>query len=143
MPIIGRDFRVLRFLSLSGFAGDPDWVGDYDADAARVAGSMTCRPTQTGQVDVVFAYVTPSDELVGPEPSSTIDFSIIALGSGNINRVTVDAIYEFESKSNHVVDEITTLARKLAGSTVLAVRLTNLMTVPVTADRLAVSIRVG
>lgn len=143
MGIVDRDFEVIRFLTLSGFTSDPDWVADYDADAARAAGSMTCTPTLSGQVDVVFAYVDVTDTLVAPLVNSTIDFSIVALGSGNINRITVDAIYMFESKMNHVVDEITTLDRKLAGSTVLAVRLSTLANTPPTADRLACSIRIG
>lgn len=143
MGIVDRDFEVIRFLVLSGFTGDPDWVADYDADAARAAGSMTCKPTITGQIDIVFAYVDPSDVLVAPLPASTIDFNLVALGSGNINRITVDAIYEFEAKMNHVVDEITTLSRKLAGPTVLAVRISTLLNTPVAADRLACSIRVG
>lgn len=143
MAFIRDQFTVLRLITLDGFSGDPDWVADYDAVGARVAGNNTCIPTRTGQLDVVFGYLDADNGLIPPSPSSNLDFQVIALGSGRADESPVDAIYGLEVVNNTVVSEIATITNKLAGSTVIAIRVTGLTTTPVAAIKLFCALRVG
>lgn len=143
MSFVKDTFQALRRITLSGFSGDPDWVGDYTASVARLAGSRTCLPTRNGKVDLLFGYLDSNQELVAPGAGASLDFQVVGLGSGNLSKTTLDAIYGFETVSNHKVDEITTLDRMLNGPTILAVRVFGLVMTPGTAEELAVVIRVG
>ena len=143
MSFVKDTFQALRRITLSGFSGDPDWVDDYTASVARVAGSRTCLPSRTGKIDLVFGYLDSNEELVAPGAASFLDFEIVGLGAGNLSKTTLDAIYSFEMVNNHKVDEITTLNRTLNGPTILAIRVFGLVMTPGTAEELVAAIRIG
>ncbi len=143
MSFVKDTFQALRRITLSGFSGDPDWVDDYTASVARLAGSQTCLPSRTGKVDLVFGYLDGNQELIAPGAASFVDFEIVGLGSGNLSKTTLDAIYSFEQVSNHKVDEVTTLNRTLNGPTILAIRVFGLVMTPGTAEELVAAIRIG
>ncbi len=143
MSFVKDTFQTLRRITLSGFSGDPDWVDDYTASVARLAGSRTCLPSRTGKVDLVFGYLDGNEELIAPGPASFLDFEIVALGSGNLAKTTLDAIYSFEQGSNHKVDEVTTLTRTLNGPSILAIRVFGLVMTPGAAEEIVAAIRIG
>lgn len=143
MPFIRDNFALARIIPLAGFTGDPDWVDDYDADGARIAGVYTCIPQRTGQVDVVFSYIDATFELLGPDPGSSLDFEVIALGAGNVDPATVNAIFTFEVVNNHSVEEIATLDRKLGGVTQLGLRIYGLSNTPAAAVFVSAAMRVS
>lgn len=143
MPFIRDQFTVLRLITLDGFTGDPDWVGTYDAAGARAAGNDTCVPTITGQVDLAFGYLDADLNLIAPEAASKVDFEVIALGANNPTASPLDAIYAYESVANLSVDELATLTRRLSGATMLAVRVFNLISTPITAIQMFVALRIG
>lgn len=143
MAFVKDTFQALRRITFSGFSGDPDWVGDYTASIARLAGSKTCLPSRTGKVDLLFGYLDSNENLVAPGAASFIDFQIVGLGSGNLSKTTLDAIYSFETINNHKVDEVTTLDRTLNGPSILAIRVFGLVMTPGAAEELVAAIRIG
>ena len=143
MSFARRDFTVVRSIVLDGFTDDPDWVGNYDAASARAAGSVTAEPAITGQVDVLLAYADTNGNLLPPGNATSLDFQVIGLGTGAIIPAGIDAIFAFASQNNHVVDQIATLERKLAGPTVVTVRVSGLTFTPAGAITLGCAIRVG
>lgn len=138
MPFVRDKFIILREIPLDGFTGDPDWVDDYDAAAARAAGSRTCVPTNTGEVDVVFGYLDVDGDLIGPDMASNVDYEIVMVGTQNTT-----AIFTFEAVSNQVVTDVGTLQRTLGGSSILVIRIEGLASTPVGAVTLACALRIG
>lgn len=156
MPFAQSKFRIARLIILSGFTGDDDWLTDFNATAARAAGSVTAEPRRSGQVDVASGFLDVSGDIVDPG-TATYQLQMLLLGAGDTPTGNAeDAIFMFEKVTDHRlgppgppatetlnVHDIATLVRPIAGPTIFAFRVTNLMNIPVTATRFGIAIRVG
>ena len=156
MPFAQSKFRIVRTITLAGFSGDPDWLGDFDATAARAAGSITVEPSNHGQVDILGGFGNAAKQLIDPG-LSTFELEVLALGAGDDpDGNDEDAIFRFEKATDHLtgppgppasetldVVDIVTLIRRVAGPTIFAFRVTDLLVVPATATTFAIALRVG
>ena len=156
MPFAQSKFRVARLITLAGFTGDDDWLDDFNAAAARAAGSVTAEPRRSGQVDIAAGFLDVSGDLVDPG-SATFELQMLLLGAGDTPEGNAEAaIYMFEKVTDHRlgppgppatetlnVHDIATLVRPIAGPTIFAFRVTDLLNIPGTATKFGIAIRVG